>query len=124
MNETSKALILQTPATLCKELLNIYGQPSHHGKAVQQAGFEVNDHDGREYKLLLLQNKVGVEAVYSLRLRETLNGKRESIYTLDEDSNTVEQKLKIPDEGTTGPYQWPASTVKDWLADCYGNQRF
>lgn len=124
MSETSKALTRQTPATLCRELLNVYGEPSHHARTVQQASFEVNDHDGREYKLLLLQKKVGVEAVYSLRLRETLDGKHESIYTLDEVSDTVDHKLKIADSGVYGPYQWPAATIKDWLADCHGNQRF
>lgn len=123
MNETSQALTIPSAALLCENLLDNYGQPSQHPNVRRQAKFEVYDLDEREYSLLLTQRGLGSAAIYSLRVHETLNGKHESIYRI-QNGRGVQERLKISGDDTYGPYEWPASTTSNLLQGCYDNQRF
>lgn len=123
MTEVSKAVAIPAASLICQNLMDEYGEPSHHDGVTRQARFEVNDIDGRECSLLITQKGIGSAAIYNVRVHETLNGKHESIYTMQNGTGVLES-LKISGEDTYGPYQWPASTGSNLLHDCYGKQRF
>ena len=123
MTEVSKELTVPVASLICQNLMDEYGEPSHHDRVHQQARFEVDDLDGCQYNVLITQQGIGSAAVYSLRVHEALNGKFESIYTIRNGVGVLE-RLKVSGDDSYGPYRWPASTASSLLYGCYDNQRY
>lgn len=123
MNETSTELALPNVAMISADLLQRYGDDSHHKGVVRQARFESFDGDGRQYSVLLTQRGLGSSAVYKANVHEVLDSKYESIYTMQVGSQVVSSTLKSQGEIIGGEFEWPSSVGSNLLYGCYGNQR-
>lgn len=111
----SKELTLPSAQLLCEVIIDQIGEDRGNGERPRfDADWEAKAADGEGQKLRLIQQGLGEQAVYTLRVSGEFSSP-ESIYRYDVVSGSVSQRAKTENGQLSTPYAWDEPVLHGML---------